>query len=68
MTMTAGSKLCGQKKEAASSFCPFEPVESILVAKVSIGEPVLRGHRSCSHVITACQRQDLNPGLPHLES
>ena len=38
--MTARSKLRGQK-EAASSFCPFEfqvaPVESLLVAKVSIG-------------------------------
>ena len=36
--MTARSKLRGQKKEAASSFCPFAPVESFLVAKVSIGE------------------------------
>ena len=33
------SKLLGQRKEAASSsFCPFAPVESFLVAKVSIGE------------------------------
>ena len=31
-------KLRGQKKEAASSFCPFAPVESFLVAKVGIGE------------------------------
>ena len=30
--MTAGSKLRGQKKGAASSFCPFAPVESFLVA------------------------------------
>ena len=36
--MTARSKLRGQKKEAASSFCPFAPVESFLVAKVGIGE------------------------------
>ena len=30
----------GQKKDAASSFCPswFSPVESFLVVKVSIGE------------------------------
>ena len=34
---TARSKLRGQKKEAASSSCPFAPVESFLVAKVSIG-------------------------------
>ena len=38
LAMTARSKLRGQKKEAASSFCPFAPVESFLVAKVSIGE------------------------------
>ena len=31
-------KLRGQKKEAESSFCPFAPVESFLVAKVGIGE------------------------------
>ena len=41
------------KKEPASSFCPFAPVESFLVAKVSIGW-LLRGHRSGSHVTTAC--------------
>ena len=35
---TARSKLRGQKREAASSFCPFAPVESFLVAKDSIGE------------------------------
>ena len=35
---TAQSKLRGQKKEAASSFCPFAPVESFLVEKVSIGK------------------------------
>ena len=36
--MTARSKLREENKEAASSFYPFAPVESILVAKVSIGE------------------------------
>ena len=36
VTMTTQSKLHGQKKEAASSFCAFAPVESFLVAKVSI--------------------------------
>ena len=63
--MTARSKLRRQKKEAASSFCPFAPVESLLVAKVSIGE---RRCRSGSHVTTACPRQGSNPGLPRLES
>ena len=35
--MTARSKLRGQKKEAAFSFCPFEPVESFfkLVARLA---------------------------------
>ena len=61
--MTARAKLRGQKKEAASSFHPFAPVESFLIAKVSIWE------RSGSHVTTACPGQDLgsNPGLPRLE-
>ena len=35
--MTAWSKQRGQKKEAASSFCPFAPVESFMVAKVASG-------------------------------
>ena len=33
--MTAQSKLRGQKGNSASAFCPFAPVESFLVAKVS---------------------------------
>ena len=55
--MTAPSKLRGQKKQAASSFCSFAPVESFLVAHR--GAWVLRGHRSGSHVttVTACPRQ-----------
>ena len=36
--MTSWSKLRRQTKEAASSFCPFAAVESLLVAKISIGE------------------------------
>ena len=42
--MTVRSKLRGQKNEGASSFCPFAPVESLLVAKVSIGERRLCGN------------------------
>ena len=40
LAMTARSKLRGQQKEAASSFCPFAHVESFLVAKVSIGTSI----------------------------
>ena len=50
--MTARSKLRGQKKEAASSSCPFAPVESFLVAKVSIG--VRRCCGDIDRVVTAC--------------
>ena len=63
--MTARSKLRGQKKEAASSFGPFAPVKSFLVAKVSVGE---RGHRSGSHVATACPRQGSNPTVPSFDN
>ena len=56
--MTARSKLRGQKKEAASSVChgPFVPVESFLVARVSIGERSCCGDidRVACHVTTAC--------------
>ena len=43
MTAPSRSKLRGKKKEAGSSgsesaLCPFAPVESFLVAKLSIGE------------------------------
>ena len=56
--MTAQSKLRGPKKsnlrgpknEAASSFCPFAPLERFLVAKVSIGER--RGYRDGDRVVT----------------
>ena len=36
--MTARSKPRGQKKEAASYFCPFAPAESFFVGKVSCRE------------------------------
>ena len=65
-TMTARSKLRGQLEdnEAASSFCPFAPVESFLVAKFSIGERRCCGSAGTSigrgsHVttVTACPNQ-----------
>ena len=37
-SMTARSKLLGQKKEAASSFCPSAPVESFFGSEDSTGE------------------------------
>ena len=33
---------CADKRRAAPTFCPFAPVESFLIAKVSIGERRLR--------------------------
>ena len=61
--MTARSKLGEQKKEAASSFCPFAPVVSFLVAKVC--KVTVAG---TSYMTTACPRQGSNPGLLRLES
>ena len=60
--MTARAKLRGQKKEAASSFqaCPFAPIESILVAKVIIGE-----RRRCGdiYLVAASVEKRGGPGM-----
>ena len=54
--MTAQSKLRKHKKETASSFCPFAPVESFLVAKVSIWE-----RRFCLDIDRVVTRLPLQP-------
>ena len=67
--MTARSKLRGQKGNSASVFCPFAPVESFLVAKVSMRERQSRG--DVDRVVTwppACPRQGSNPDLPRHKS
>ena len=49
VAVTARSKLRGQKKEAASSFCPFAPVESSWQRRLaSCSVQMLRGHPSRS--------------------
>ena len=67
--MTAQSELRGQKKKAAFSTYPFCASRELLDSEGLVSGSVgVAGHRSGSHVTTACPtpRQSLNSGLPRL--